>query len=150
LLSDVLALLAPFYKVTKMLLSIMYATLNIVCYTMHYFKKTIALSKDEDNKYYTNLLNNELDEVASQDEDTNNKVITTIDKLNELYRIEQATIIEESNDNLYISSSELLVINEPSNTSTNQVNYFLLRIYEDSDNKSSIFNKVVQYLALLK
>ncbi|CAG8668183.1 325_t:CDS:1, partial [Scutellospora calospora] len=65
LLSDILALLAPFYEATKMLSDVTYATLNIVYYTIHYLKKTVALSEDEDNEYYTNLLNDELDEVAS-------------------------------------------------------------------------------------
>ncbi|CAG8785115.1 16089_t:CDS:1, partial [Dentiscutata erythropus] len=73
-----------------------------------------------------------------------------IDKLNELYRIEQAAIIEESNDDLYVSSSGSLVTNEPLSTSTNQVNYSLLGIYEDSDDESSISDEVARYLALPK
>ncbi|CAG8566084.1 9819_t:CDS:1, partial [Scutellospora calospora] len=59
-----------------MLSGVIYATLNIVCHTMHYLKKTIALPKNEDDKYYTNLLNDKLDKVASQDEDTNDEVTT--------------------------------------------------------------------------
>ncbi|CAG8811455.1 11061_t:CDS:1, partial [Gigaspora rosea] len=216
LLSDVLALLAPFYEATKMLSGVTYATLNMVCHTMHYLKKTVAPPEDEDDEYYTNLLNDELDEVASQDEDTDDEVTTSnqrsqfknrraislpnstigvlekikatiylsmcqywdcpkettllsalldprykklkfateaqrnmaIDKLNELYRIEQAIIIEESNDDLFVSSSESLITNEPS--STNQVNYSLLGIYEDSDDESSISDEVARYLALPK
>ncbi|CAG8617156.1 3034_t:CDS:1, partial [Scutellospora calospora] len=73
-----------------------------------------------------------------------------INKLNKLYRIEQAAIIEESNNDLYVSSSGSLVTNEPSSTSTNQINYSLLEIYKDSDDKSSISDEVAQYLALLK
>ncbi|CAG8448275.1 20300_t:CDS:2 [Dentiscutata erythropus] len=71
-----------------------------------------------------------------------------IDKLNELYQIEQAVIIEESNDDLFVSSSGSLVINEPS--SINQVNYSLLEIYEDSDDENNLSDEVVRYLALSK
>ncbi|CAG8855231.1 991_t:CDS:1, partial [Gigaspora margarita] len=35
-----------------------------------------------------------------------------VDKLNELYRIEQTIIIEESNDNLYNNPSKLSLTNE--------------------------------------
>ncbi|CAG8723351.1 3865_t:CDS:1, partial [Dentiscutata heterogama] len=38
-----------------------------------------------------------------------------VDKLNELYRIEQAIIIEESNNNLYNNLSKLSLTNEPPN-----------------------------------
>ncbi|CAG8567565.1 4662_t:CDS:2, partial [Cetraspora pellucida] len=143
-------------------------------------KDAQSLPEDNDDEYYINLLNDKLDEVASQDEDTDDEVTTNcpkettllsalldprykklkfateaqrnmaINKLNELYRIEQAAIIEESNDDLYVSSSELLVTNELLSTSTNQVNYSLLRIYEDSDDESSISNEVARYLALPK
>ncbi|CAG8481652.1 12731_t:CDS:2 [Dentiscutata heterogama] len=169
LLSDVLALLAPFYEATKMLSGVTYATLNMVCHTMHYLKKTVAPPEDEDDEYYTNLLNDELDEVASQDEDTDDEVTTsnqrlqfknhraislpnsTIDVLEKIKAtIYLTAIIEESNDDLYVSSSGSLVTNEPSSTSTNQVNYSLLGIYEDSDDESSISDEVARYLALPK
>ncbi|CAG8755216.1 2451_t:CDS:1, partial [Dentiscutata heterogama] len=72
----------------------------------------------------------------------------TIDKLNELYQIEQAIIIEELNNNLFVSSSKSLVINKSS--STNQVNYSLLGIYKDLDDKNNLSDKVARYLALPK
>ncbi|CAG8541034.1 9883_t:CDS:2 [Cetraspora pellucida] len=72
-----------------------------------------------------------------------------VDKLNELYRIEQAIIIEESNDNLYNNLSKLSLINKLLNV--NQVNYFLLRLSDDLDEEeSNMSNKVIHYLALPK
>ncbi|CAG8674057.1 5941_t:CDS:2, partial [Scutellospora calospora] len=60
------------------------------------------------------------------------------------------------NNNLYISSSRLLVTNKPSSPSTNQINYSLLRIYEDSDDENSYVNVLpvlsrlaIKYLAIL-
>ncbi|CAG8657445.1 5113_t:CDS:2 [Cetraspora pellucida] len=73
----------------------------------------------------------------------------TIDKLNELYRIEQAIIIEESNDSLYNNLSKLSFTNKLSNV--NQVNYSLLRLSDDSNKEeSNMSNEVICYLALPK
>ncbi|CAG8801763.1 2876_t:CDS:1, partial [Dentiscutata erythropus] len=58
-----------------------------------------------------------------------------VDKLNELYRIEQAIIIKESNDNLSNNLPELSLTNKPSNV--NQVNYSLLGLSDDSDEEES-------------
>ncbi|CAG8585463.1 18633_t:CDS:1, partial [Gigaspora rosea] len=52
-----------------------------------------------------------------------------VDKLNELYRIEQTIIIEESNDNLSDNLPKLSLTNKPSNI--NQVNYSLLGLSDD-------------------
>ncbi|CAG8483290.1 5754_t:CDS:1 [Cetraspora pellucida] len=72
-----------------------------------------------------------------------------IDKLNELYRIEQAIILEESNNSLFVDLSESLATNEFSNI--DQVNYSLFKIYEDSDdNNDNMSNEVVRYLTLPK
>ncbi|CAG8822210.1 6312_t:CDS:1, partial [Dentiscutata erythropus] len=58
-----------------------------------------------------------------------------VNKLNELYRIEQAIIIEESNDNLYNNLPKLSLMNEPPNV--NQVNYSLLGLSDNSDEEES-------------
>ncbi|KAF0377005.1 hypothetical protein F8M41_012673 [Gigaspora margarita] len=73
----------------------------------------------------------------------------SVDKLNELYRIEQTIIIEESNDNLSNNLPKPSLTNKPSNV--NQVNYSLLGLSDDSDEEeSNISNEVFRYLALPK
>ncbi|CAG8541285.1 12468_t:CDS:2, partial [Gigaspora rosea] len=83
--------------------------------------------------------------------DTESQRNRTIDKLNELFRIEQAIIMEESNDDLFVNSSESLAANEISNT--DQINYSLLGIHEDSDDdgdESNLSDEVARYLSLPK
>ncbi|CAG8583728.1 32010_t:CDS:2, partial [Racocetra persica] len=117
LLFDILVLLAPFYEATKML---------------------SAPPEDEDDKYYVNLLNEK--KTPSQDQlieiyEDSNYEGTIIDKLNELYQIEQAIIIEESNNDLFVNLFESLATNKIVNT--DQINYSLLRVFEDSDEDES-------------
>ncbi|CAG8829747.1 13010_t:CDS:1, partial [Dentiscutata erythropus] len=52
-----------------------------------------------------------------------------------LYRIEQAIIIKESNDNLSNNLPELSLTNKLSNV--NQVNYSLLELSDDSDEEEN-------------
>ncbi|CAG8836268.1 11982_t:CDS:2, partial [Gigaspora margarita] len=73
----------------------------------------------------------------------------SVDKLSELYRIEQTIIIEELNDNLSNNLSKLSLTNKLSNV--NQVNYSLLGLSDDlNKEKSNISNKVFRYLDLPK
>ncbi|CAG8493044.1 6183_t:CDS:1, partial [Scutellospora calospora] len=243
-----LTVLAPFYEATKMLSGVSYATLNMVCCTMHHLKKIVAPPNDKNEDYYVELLYEELDITASQSSSINMhsddeifdlaaranqalnishgrvqkhknipvnsqqnsdprfkkrraieppvtimnmleqvkatiylsmcqywdvpkeitllsalldprykklKFVTEIqrnmivDKLNELYRIEQAIIIEESNDSLYNNLPKLSFTNKLSDV--NQVNYSLLGLSDDSDEEeSNMSNEVIRYLALPK
>ncbi|CAG8626056.1 1027_t:CDS:2, partial [Gigaspora rosea] len=175
----------PFYEATKMLLGVSYATLNMVCCTMHYLKKTVAPPNDQDESYYAELLYGELEVTASQSSSTNVhsddeivdlagrvdqalsishshdpqykklKFVTetqgdiAVDKLNELYRIEQAIIMEELNDDLHNNPPKLSLTNERQNV--NQVNYSLIGLSDDSDEEeSNMSNEVIHYLALPK
>src|SRR6185437_14948904 len=70
LLSDMLTVLLPFYKATKMLSGVSYAMLNMVSCTMHHLKKTIAPPNNNED-YYAELLYGELDITASQSSPTN-------------------------------------------------------------------------------
>ncbi|KAF0536863.1 hypothetical protein F8M41_008997 [Gigaspora margarita] len=54
-----------------MLSGVLYTTLNIVCCTIHYLKKTIAPPNNQDEDYYAELLYRELDVTASQSLSTN-------------------------------------------------------------------------------
>ncbi|CAG8825201.1 37891_t:CDS:2, partial [Gigaspora margarita] len=147
-------------NLTELEWRVSYATLNMVCCTIHYLKKTVAPPNNQDEDYYAELLYRELDVTASQSSSTNVhsddeivdladcvdqalsishaieppvtimnmlewvkatiylKFVTetqcnmAIDKLNELYRIEQTIIIEESNDDLYNNPPKLLLTNE--------------------------------------
>ena len=56
-----LTLLAPFYEVIKMLSSVTYAILNMIYYTMCYFKKKVAPPEGQNKEYYENLLYGEFD-----------------------------------------------------------------------------------------
>ncbi|CAG8568697.1 5241_t:CDS:2 [Dentiscutata heterogama] len=68
---EVLLDVPPFYEATKMLSGVSYATLNMVCCTIHYLKKTIAPPNNKDEDYYAELLYGELDVTASQSSSTN-------------------------------------------------------------------------------
>ncbi|KAF0429460.1 zinc finger bed domain-containing protein 1-like [Gigaspora margarita] len=237
-----LTILAPFYEAMKMLSGVSYAMLNIVCCTMHYFKKTVAPPNDQDEDYYAELLYEKLDITASQSSSTNvysdDKIVDlagcvdqalsisnsyvqkhknilvnsqqnsdsrfkkhqaielpvtitnmlewvkatiylsmcqywnipkkstlilalldprykklkfvtetqcdmAVDKLNELYQIEQSIIMEESNDDLYNNPPKLLLTNEQSNV--NQVNYSLIGLSDDSDEEESNMSNEVNH-----
>ncbi len=74
---------------------------------------------------------------------------TTIDSLRQLYRIEQAIVLEESADSPHIDLTEPSPINKIANSY--KVNYSLLGMYEDSDDdESNISDEVTRYLALPK
>ena len=75
---------------------------------------------------------------------------TTIDNLRQLYRIEQAIILEESADSPHIDLPKPSPTNKIANAY--KVNYSLLGMYEDSDDEdeSNTSDEVTQYLALPK
>ncbi|CAG8853093.1 37615_t:CDS:2, partial [Gigaspora margarita] len=93
LFSDMLTVLAPFYEATKMLSGVSYTMLNMVCCTMHYLKKTVALPNDQDEDYYAELLYEELDVTASQ----NDEIVDLAGRVNQALSISQGRIQKHKN-----------------------------------------------------
>ncbi|CAG8789421.1 17133_t:CDS:2 [Gigaspora margarita] len=89
---------APFYEATKMLSGVSYA---IVCCTMHYLKKTVALPNDQDEDYYAELLYRKLDVTASQSSLTNihsdNKIVDLAGRVDQALSISHDHVQKHKN-----------------------------------------------------